>query len=148
MKKTCVTSILLFFVLGFISAQNKLNSSEKIPILAWSVQETTPERLQEIKDAGFTSFIAGGSPDEIQKLLDLSHKIGLKILITPSHQEIEKQVRRFMNHPALMGYHLADEPLEPAFAELTELAKKIRSIDDRHPSHVNLFPIMQITPED
>jgi hypothetical protein len=104
------------------------------------VGETTPERLQELKDAGFTSFIAGGSTDEIQKLLDLSHKIGLKILITPSHQEIEKQIRRFMNHPALMGYHLADEPLEPAFAELTVLAKKIRSIDDRHPSHVNLYP--------
>lgn len=123
-----------------VNAQSKLMPSQPVPILAWSVNETTTERLQEIKDAGFTSFIAGGSPDEIQKLLDLSQKTGLKILIIPSGQEIEKQIRRFMNHPALMGYHLADEPLEPAFAELAELAKKIRSIDDSHPTHVNLYP--------
>lgn len=140
MKRNLLIFMLMGLVMPVAFAQGRLISPQPMPILAWSVQETTPERVQEIKDAGFTAFMGGGSTDEIQRLLDLSHKKELKVLIVPSGEDLEQQIRKFMNHPALMGYHLGDEPLEEAFAGLADQAKRIRAIDDVHPTHVNLFP--------
>jgi hypothetical protein len=52
----------------------------------------------------------------------------------------EKTVKRFMNHPAVAGYMLRDEPNRSDFSELAEWAKKIRATDDSHFCYLNLFP--------
>ncbi|MCX6225150.1 MAG: hypothetical protein NTV01_10460, partial [Bacteroidia bacterium] len=54
--------------------------------------------------------------------------------------EPEKTVRRFMNHPAVVGYHLMDEPNIGLYPELGNWAKRIQSIDNKHFCYVNLFP--------
>ena len=45
-----------------------------------------------------------------------------------------------MNHPAIAGYMLRDEPNRTDFHELGEWAKKIRAVDDNHFCYLNLFP--------
>jgi hypothetical protein len=52
----------------------------------------------------------------------------------------EKTVKRFMNHPAVVGYHLQDEPSMPQLKGLGEWGRKIKSIDKNHFCYVNLFP--------
>jgi hypothetical protein len=52
----------------------------------------------------------------------------------------EKTVRRFMDHPAVAGYMLRDEPNRSDFPGLAEWAKKIRATDDNHFCYLNLFP--------
>jgi len=50
-----------------------------------------------------------------------------------------------MNHPALAGYFLRDEPIQKAFAELGEWAKKIKNIDSNHFCFVNLIAAIHPT---
>ncbi len=45
-----------------------------------------------------------------------------------------------MNHPALAGYQLIDEPSLELFPELGHWAKWILSVDSKHFCYVNLFP--------
>jgi hypothetical protein len=45
-----------------------------------------------------------------------------------------------MNHPAVAGYMLQDEPNRKVFPELAEWARKIRMADDTHFCYLNLFP--------
>jgi hypothetical protein len=50
-----------------------------------------------------------------------------------------------MNHPALAGYFLRDEPIQKDFAELGEWAKKIKNIDNNHFCFVNLIAAIHPT---
>ena len=45
-----------------------------------------------------------------------------------------------MNHPAVAGYHLMDEPGISLFKELGEWGKRIQAVDNMHFCYVNLFP--------
>jgi hypothetical protein len=74
--------------------------------------------------------------------LDAAHQAGMKIVISCPElkTETEKIVKRFMNHPALAGYFLRDEPAMDAIAELGSWAKRVNAIDPDHFCYVNLFP--------
>jgi len=138
--------LLCFTFIRITSAQNKIQSNGQIPILAWySIPsgETTPERYKELKESGIThSLTFFSNSEEVQKALDIAAKSGVKLVITCPElkSETEKTVRRFMNHPALAGYHLMDEPNIRVMPELGTWAKKINSIDRTHFCYVNLFP--------
>jgi hypothetical protein len=45
-----------------------------------------------------------------------------------------------MNHPALAGYHLGDEPNIKKMPELGAWGKEIQKIDNKHFCYANLFP--------
>jgi hypothetical protein len=45
-----------------------------------------------------------------------------------------------MNHPALAGYHLGDEPNIKKIPELGAWGKKIQAVDNKHFCYANLFP--------
>ena len=141
------TSLILFSLLlqsGF--AQEKLQSKGHIPILGWysiPTEEATTARYLEMKEAGFDiSFSFLGNPADVQKTLDAALQAGMKIVITCPElkTETEKIVKRFMNHPALAGYFLRDEPAVDAFTDLGNWAKRVNAVDPKHFCYVNLFP--------
>lgn len=130
----------------FANSQEKLNSSGQIPILAWfsiPASETTVARFQEMKEAGITHSLSFYSNlDEVQKALDVAAKVGVKLVVSCPElkSDPEKTAKRFMDHPALAGYHLMDEPSMRLYPELGIWAKKIQAIDSKHFCYVNLFP--------
>lgn len=141
-----IFTVLLFFSVFSLYAQEKLASKGHIPILGWysiPPEEATAARYQEMKDAGFDiSFSFLGSPEDVQKSLDAAQKAGMKIVISCPElkTETEKIVKRFMIHPALAGYFLRDEPAVDAFSELGNWAKRINAVDPKNFCYVNLFP--------
>ncbi|MDR3713094.1 MAG: hypothetical protein P4L51_09795 [Puia sp.] len=151
MKKKIVKKLFLITSVLFLShrpanAQERLPAGGQIPILAWygiPENQTTLARYQEMKDAGITyQLTTFSNADAMQKALDIAAKVGIKLLVSCPElkSEPEKTARRFMNHPAVAGYHLMDEPALGLFPELANLAKKIQSVDGRHFCYVNLFP--------
>jgi hypothetical protein len=83
----------------------------------------------------------------MQKALDIAQKVGLKMIASCPElkTDCEKTVKKFMNHPALAGYFLRDEPIQKDFSELGEWAKKIKSIDSYHFCFVNLIAAIHPT---
>lgn len=131
---------------GCYNKQDTIKSSDQIPVLGWHgipESETTVARYIEMRDAGFTINFSGYSnADQVVAALDTALKANMKLVVTCPElwNEPENTVRRFMNHPALAGYFLRDEPSRNVFAELGEWAKKIQTIDNKHFCYLNLFP--------
>lgn len=142
----CLAFILPGLLIQSASAQEKLESKGHIPILGWysiPPEEASPARYREMKEAGFDfSFSFLGSPQDVQKSLDAAHQAGMKIVISCPElkTETEKIVKQFMNHPALAGYFLRDEPAVDAFTDLGNWAKRVNAVDPKHFCYVNLFP--------
>lgn len=134
------------FLAGYSLGQEKKTTDERIPILAWysiPANETTVERYAELREAGIThSLTFFNNADELQKALDVAGKTGIKIVASCNELKEwpEKTAKRFMEHPALAGYHLMDEPNIRMFPELAAWAKKIQSVDNKHFCYVNMFP--------
>lgn len=144
-KKYLLFIFSLNLALG-LNAQTRLESTGQIPILAWysiPAKETTVARYKEMRDAGITySFSSFSNADDAAKALDVAEKADVKIVLScpELEKDPEKTVKRFMNHPALAGYHLRDEPAIQLFPELGNWARKIQSVDNKHYCYVNLFP--------
>ncbi len=126
-------------------SQSKIEP-DPLPILAWHgipADQLTHSRFVELREAGFThNFSFLSKAEEVAKALDLAAKTDVKMIITCEElqSEPEKTVRRFMNHPALAGYFLRDEPAVKDFAELGAWAKRIKAVDSNHFCYLNLFP--------
>jgi hypothetical protein len=146
MKKYLYINLLFCLLAGYSNAQEKLPSKGEIPILAWysiPANETTVARYQEMKEAGITyQFMGFPNVEAMQKALDVAQKVGIKMVVSCPElkSDPEKTVRRFMNHPAVVGYHLQDEPSMPQLKGLGEWGRQIRAIDKNHFCYVNLFP--------
>ncbi len=146
MKKYYTLLLAIFLFSGYANSQEKLKSNGELPILAWysiPADETSVARYQELKDAGITHSLSFfPNADDLQKALDAAAKVGIKIVVycPELKTEPERIVRRFMNHPAVAGYHLMDEPNIRLYPELAAWAQKIQSVDKKHFCYVNLFP--------
>jgi hypothetical protein len=144
MKKN-VLIILLVSLFFATSAQDRLPSDKQIPIMAWSgipAAETNLERFKELKEMGITINLANyPDAESMQKALDIARLIDMKMVSSCPELKTdwEKTVRKFMNHPALAGYFLKDEPIRKDFPELGEWAKKIVDLDTQHFCFVNLI---------
>jgi len=130
---------------GSIIAQEKIEAEKSIPIMAWSgipSEETTFERFNELREMGVNINLCNyPNAEAMKKALDIAQKVGIKMVTSCPElkTDVESTVKRFMNHPALAGYFLRDEPILKDFAELGEWAKKIKSIDSHHFCFVNLI---------
>ena len=151
--KTARFLIILLFVSCYAPGQNKAfvqvtdtAGNHAIPVLAWfSIPEafSTPERFTELAETGINlHFSYYSSVGAAQKALDLAEKSHLKVIVScpELETETEKTVRRFMNHPALAGYYLHDEPITSQFKKLSEWVKRIKAVDSAHFCYINLFP--------
>lgn len=127
-------------------AQDKIKFTGEFPILGWygiPAEETTVARYQEMKDAGFTlNFSFLGNADQVQTALDTAQAVSMKIVISCPElsSDPEGTVARFMNHPALAGYFLRDEPSMSDFAGLGDWARRIQAVDSVHFCYLNLNP--------
>lgn len=146
MKKTATLLLTLMLPAFFSFGQKIFSAQEQFPILAWysiPASETTVDRYLEMKEAGITyslSFFSNLS--DLQKALDVAEKVGVKLVASCPEMKSDpaKNIPKLMNHPALAGYHLIDEPGIGLFKELGDWGRKIQSIDNQHFCYVNLFP--------
>jgi hypothetical protein len=141
--------LLSLFVLAYSSnvwSQHKLKPSGQIPILAWigvPQEETTVARYQEMRESGINiNFSSYTNVEAMAKALKIAQKTGVKMIISCPElkSDPEKTVKLFMHHPAVAGYFLRDEPGRKDFKELSDWAKRIQSIDDKHYCYLNLLP--------
>ncbi len=120
---------------------------DTIPILSWhciTPDNTSVHTYQELKECGFNlSFPHIYDFDSAKKALDCAAAAGVRVMfmcgaLQGSPETIVPQV---MNHPALAGYHLRDEPHKNDVPALKEANDKIRAIDPHHFTYINLLPI-------
>ncbi len=129
-----------------VTASSAYAAKPAIPIHAWwsiPSEYTSPERYRELAGAGFTTSMSPMPDlDAVQKALDAAKGTGVKLFVTCPElgRDPEGTVRRFMNHPALAGWHLTDEPNAKEFPHLADWTKRIQAVDRAHPCYINLFP--------
>lgn len=158
MKKIHWAGVLAGILIGFTcSAAEKANASvnpadlfpgeDTIPILSWHCivpGHISVEHYQELKDCGFNlSFPHTYSLKDALKALDCAAEVGIRTLFMCNelNQNPEQVVPMVKNHPGLAGYHLQDEPHRDHIPALKALNIKIRALDDKHFTYLNLLPI-------
>jgi len=146
MKKLLLFLIWISLLPNYSRSQTPVLSIDQIPILGWygvSPKESTVARFIEQRESGIThNFTIFSNVNELAVAMDAAAKAGIKMIIHCPElaTETEQIVRRFMDHPALAGYFLRDEPGRNAFSELGTWARKIQSIDQKHFCYLNLLP--------
>jgi len=145
-KKYLLFGLTAWLGIAAAFSQEKLKSKDAIPIMSWggiSQSEVSADSYKKLKEVGVNIDIAFFSnADAIALALDAAAKAGIKLMISCPELKAdpEKTAERFKNHPALEGYYLGDEPGKPQFQDLTDWAKRIKTIDKKHYCFVNLFP--------
>lgn len=136
----------LSVMMVFPSCSEEPLPKAEMPILAWfsiPANHTTLKNYQDLVDCGFNiNFSHIHSLPELKKALDTAEVAGVKMLAMCDelYEDTENTVREIMDHPALYGYFLNDEPNCNHFAEAREIADRIKSVDDKHFLYLNLFP--------
>ena len=124
-----------------------------IPIISWGgVPADKADTLFSLgKDCGFDIHLGLYRAQESALLaMDAAARAGMGIIINfPQIKDsTEKTVPLIRNHPALVAYHIKDEPDTSDFAWLKELSDKINALDPNHPCYINLFPNWAWGPEE
>jgi hypothetical protein len=156
-----IVSILSALVLPFrarAADEKSVYDPESFTISYWCGPPgkfNTLERYQEIKDANFTTAFPpsnGNSAAEAKKMLDFCQQVGLKAIISDtrmvysignnekSRAGLDAMIKEFSSHPALLGYHIVDEPGAGAYPGLAEVVAYLKQIDPKHVSYINLLP--------
>ncbi len=118
-----------------------------LPIMSWISmppgEEFSLERLLEMKDAGINvNFSHTWDYEWALRELDLGKEAGIRIMFMCDklREQPEETVKAVMNHPALAGYFLKDEPMDDSFDKLWAWAKRILDTDPNHVCYLNLLP--------
>ena len=153
---------LAFCILPFVSCSKDQDieevawtTEERMPILSWysiELEHSSPAGFKEVAECGYThslSTVWGGvdsaavyNADLLGRALEHAHAAGLKV-IAGCHElqtNPESVVSRFKDHPAVVGWHLDDEPNMKEFPKLGELAGRIKEVDKENFVYVNLCP--------
>ena len=151
MKKIASLMLALMLAVGVMAQSKKPHTYKnptpgEMPILGWFSllgEQVTHERYLEMAEAGFNiSFSHIYSIEETQKALDAAKDSGVKVLVLAGAMgdQIEDMVKMAKEHPSTAGYFLRDEPTAAEFPELSNIAQRIRAIDDDKLLYLNLFP--------
>jgi len=144
-------SLLTMIVCARVMAQEKVVSDSPLPIMAWAnipIEETNISRFKELKEMGINVNLSNyPNAQAMQQALDLAQQVGIRMVTSCPELKTapEKAVTQFMNHPALAGYFLRDEPVRKDFAELGDWARKIEAVDSNHFCFVNLISSVHTT---
>ena len=135
-KRSCWACLALMFV--------KAATGEEIPILGWwgiPEDKVTVERYQEARQAGFTALMqAASSAEKMRGFLDMAQSAGIKLsVLLPEFRKdgLEEAVSKLKAHPALMMWHVKDEPKYKDFETVASAIRRIDAVDGRHPCYVN-----------
>ena len=95
------------------------------------------------KECGFNTHLGLYSTQENALLsMDAAQRAGIGIIINfPQLKDsTESAVALIKGHPALVAYHIKDEPVAGDYPWLKSLSEKIASLDPSHPCYINLLP--------
>lgn len=145
MRKFAFLSFFLFLMAVGLTAQNRLPGEKPLPIMAWAgipASETSLPKFSELSEMGINVCLNNYSnADEMMKALDVAAEAGIQMITSCPElkSDVEKTVKRMMDHPALYGYFLRDEPVCSDMPALGEWSREIGQYDKKHPVFVNLI---------
>ena len=118
---------------------------ETIPILSWAGMpvDNADVLFSLSKECGFDWHLGLYRSQEMALIaMDAAAKAGIGVI--PGFPELkdstEKAVAAIKDHPALIAYHLKDEPETWDVDWLKEMHDNIRAVDPTHPCYINLYP--------
>ena len=138
-----VPIILLAF---FTSCTHKTDRSlQTIPIISWGgIPADKADTLYSLAlECGFDTHLGlYGTQKNALLSMDAAARQGIGIIINfPQIKDsTDKAVALIKDHPALVAYHIKDEPDTSDFVWLKALKEKIGTIDSEHPVYINLLP--------
>lgn len=109
---------------------------------------TLDVQYQYIRDANIDIIqdIAGWiAPVDKLTMLDMAANHGLKMVVADdringTNADITALVNDYVNHPALAGYYVRDEPVVSQLQDVANRYQKLLTLDNNHDPHVNLLP--------
>lgn len=120
------------------------------------LSQLTAARFAEIAEAGFTTVANACAaksfePDYNRKMLELANGAGLKAHVSDSRvfsalgksdlgARLAPVLADYSNAPALLSYHVKDEPGADAFGALAALRTELEERDPAHYASINLLP--------
>ncbi len=144
--------------------QNKVNYNQKdnclqinnkpfFPNLIWGIPggDNLEAAMAEASNNGLNSFMAFLNHDA-PRVLDLAQKYNLKVILriegllkkrtNSFHNFYENMTSAVINHPALLGYFLIDEPAwcGHPFSPVLHAYRIVKTIDPCHPVWINEAP--------
>lgn len=105
-------------------------------------------QYQYIREANIDIIqdIAGWiAPVDKLTMLDMAQSHGLKMVVADdringTNADITALVSSYVNHPALAGYYVRDEPVVNQLQDVANRYQKLLTLDNNHDPHVNLLP--------
>lgn len=128
----------------------QIPAAEKIPVVAWHGVRSSfasVERFKEAEAMGITlNYSRMQNTTTAMKMLDYAAQTNIKLIVEIDElykdSEREAAVRRLMNHKALAGYFIDDEPEPSKFEGIATRIKEISAIDPHHICYCNIFPTL------
>ena len=140
-KKLLIISAILALCCGCAQTTEQ----ETIPILSWAGMpaDKADVLFPLAKECGFDWHLGlYGSQEMAISAMDAAAKAGIGVI--PGFPELkdstEKAVAAIKDHPALIAYHLKDEPETWDVDWLKEMHDNIQALDSTHPCYINLYP--------
>lgn len=117
----------------------------QFPIVAWTGIDVADmdRKFGPMKECGANVYLGWySSMDDVMLALDKAEAAGVKLIVKGDAlmTDTENTVRMMMDHPALMAYHIEDEPEVSEFSTLSEIVARITAVDNAHPCYINLYP--------
>lgn len=140
----------LFFVcIATVSSLGATNTN-LFPLMAWDYVDDKPS-LEAMRDCGITC-VAFVRPN----MLDACQKYDLQAIVFDESvsgtnwskpydgdkacANLPSLIKKTVKHPAVMGYHLKDEPHATEFPELAKAVSKVNELAPGKWPYINLFP--------
>lgn len=117
----------------------------KFPIVAWTgiTAEESDYKMEVMRDCGINVYLGWyDTVEEVIMTLDNAQEAGVKAILSCGDilSNPKVYVPMVMDHPALLGYHIDDEPETSEFEMLSQIVNGILKVDDTHPCYINLYP--------
>ena len=140
-----IFSHLLINILTGCAVSVESTEQHNVPIIAWGgIPADKADTLYALaKECGFNTHLGLYSKQESAlSAMDAAGRAGMGMIINfPQLKDsIESAVSLIRNHPALVAYHIKDEPVASDYSWLSELCEKISALDPSHPCYINLLP--------
>ena len=124
---------------------NTSTDSKVFPILAWEdiPFDKSKERFPSMKEAGINVYLGVYKDKQsVLQVLDIAEDAGVKLIVQCPEllTAPAATARSLMNHPALMGYFVEDEPEISDFSKWADIVSLIQSVDTKHICYINLYP--------
>ena len=116
------------------------------PVVAWTGLDKasdSDEGFIAMRECGINTYLWWyDSMEDLLHVLDNAERDGMKVIARSQelYSDTEAAVRRMMDHPALYGYCIKDEPERNDIGWLSDLVRKIQAIDNVHPCYINIYP--------